>query len=230
MKKFWKIAGIATLVAILGIAAVGAIAFAQDSDDGSAWPFDFRAKFHEAIANVLGIGVDEYDAALDQAHEQVLAEAVTEGWLTQDQADQMQERMDEGFGPRMRGKGYWRPRAGGRRLGDPLIKVAAAELDMPVRDLLAELQDGKSIADVAKEQGVDPQAIAGAFLAKVSERLNQAVENERLTQERADWMLEQAGEQVTDQLNHTWEDGFPGGFRRGGRSGRFGGFRGQNDS
>ena len=65
MKKFWTIAGIATLVAVLGVVSLGAVAYAQD--DGSGGPFDFGGRFREAISGVLGISVEEYDAAVDQA-------------------------------------------------------------------------------------------------------------------------------------------------------------------
>ena len=64
MKKFWKTAGIATLVAILGVVGVGAVAYAQD--DGSGKPFDFGGRFREAVAEVLGVSVEEYDAAVGQ--------------------------------------------------------------------------------------------------------------------------------------------------------------------
>jgi hypothetical protein len=55
------------LVAILGVAAVGAVAFAQEAKDGSNGPFEFAGKFKEALAGILGISVDEYNAAVDKA-------------------------------------------------------------------------------------------------------------------------------------------------------------------
>ncbi len=50
------------------------------------------------MAGILGISVEKYDAALDQAREQVLDKAVEEGNLTQEQADRIRERADEGLG------------------------------------------------------------------------------------------------------------------------------------
>ncbi len=234
MRNALKIVGIATLVAILGVVAVGAIAYAQDDGDGdgSTWPFNFRERFNQAVADVLGITVEEYDAALETAQGKVLDEAVTEGWLTEDQADRMRERAEGGFGPGMRGGKFGPGRGHGGFMGGPegsLVAVAAEELDMSVQDLIAELQDGKSIADVAGEKGVELQTIADAFLAQLSESLNQAVENGRLTQERADWMLEQAGEKVMEQLEGTWEGCGPHGFPGGGGPGRMWGFPGQTD-
>jgi hypothetical protein len=238
MKMFWRIAGIATLVAILGVAAVGAVAFAQDADNGADWPFNFRQRMHDAIANILDVSVEEYDDAVETAQDQVIDQAVTEGWLTQDQADRMRERMEEGLGPRMRG-GKFGSGYGAHGFGagpeNSLVGVAADELNMSVQDLVAELQDGKSIAEVAEDKGVDPQSIADAFLDKLAERLGQAVQDEKLTQERADWMLEQAEEHVQERLNEplAFEGPCPGGFRGGPGmrpGGGFRGFPGQSES
>ena len=221
MRKLWKIVGIATLVAILGVAAIGAVAFAQDAEEGSGWPFDFGQRFREAVAEVLGISVEEYDAAVETAQGQVVDEAVTEGWLTEDQAEQMRERMAEGFGPGMRG-GKFGSMHGGRGgfMGAPggsLLNVAAEQMDMSVQELVEALDEDTSIADVAAEKGVDVQTIADAYLAQLSETLNQAVTDGKLTQERADWMLAQATEQVQAQLTEPFEFGgpCPGGFHGG---------------
>jgi polyhydroxyalkanoate synthesis regulator phasin len=229
MKKVWKAVGIATLVAILGVVAVGAVAYAQD--DGSGGPFDFGGRFREAIAEILGISVDEYNAAVEQAQEQVIDEALAEGWLTEEQAERMQERFDQDFGVQGMDKGFMGPHMGFmERGGNSLIGVAAEKLDISVRDLLTELQDGKSIADVAKDKGVDPQDIIDTYLAQLEETLKQAVADGKLTQTQADWILEQATEAAPDQLNNTWEGRFPGGFPGGERPGRMRGFPGQSDA
>lgn len=230
MKRFLTIAGIATLVAVLGVAAVGAVAYAQDDEAG--WPFDFRQNFREAIAGILGISVDEYDAAVEQAQGQVVDEAQAEGWLTEEQAEQMREKMAEGFGPRggmdrdFMGKGHMGKRPMGKAPmggGGGLLETAADKLDMPVKDLFTELKDGKSIADVAAEKGVDTQVIVDAFLEDIKATLDEAVANGKLTQERADWMLQQAAERVPEQLDGTFEGSAPGGFPK--RDWRGGGMR-----
>ena len=80
MKRIWKIVGVATLVAILGVAAVGAVAYAQD--DGEGFPFDFAGRFKEALAGILGVTVEEYDNAVDQAQSQVrvFSDSVPSTW------------------------------------------------------------------------------------------------------------------------------------------------------
>ena len=223
MRRFWKIAGIATLVAVLAVGALGAVALAQEgSDDGSGW--NLRERLHQAIASILGISVEEYETAVDTAQGQVLEEAVADGWLTQEQADRMQERMNLDAGARWMGKGFPGGRGAWGMHGNSLFSVAADELGMEWSELTAELQEGKSIAEVAEEKGVDPQTIADAYLAQVAETLAEAVEDERITQKQADSMLENITETIDDQLEAACGGCFPGGFM--GRGGRFRGFPG----
>ena len=204
MSKFWKIAAITALVAVLVVASVAAVS-AQDPQIGARkWAGDLWERMHEAVASALGITVDEYGAALDTARDQVLEQAVAEGLLSEEQAEQLQERLGEGFGPFIRDK-----RPGGRGLpirgpGTTLVAVAADELGMTVQTLLDELQDGKTIAQVAQEQGVDPQTIADAFVALRAEALAEAVENGRITQEQADGMLEHMEEEALEHLQETF--------------------------
>jgi hypothetical protein len=227
MKKHWKILGIVTLVAILGVAAIGAVALAQDSSNGSNTPFNFQQKLREAMANVLGISVDEYDSAVDTATSQVLDEAVTAGVLTQDQADQVEQRAQQGFGPGIGGGFFGRGMdAFGRGLGHggfmwgsetSLLSVAADQIGMTVSDLTTELQSGKSIADVAADKGVDTQVIVKAFVDQLTATLNQAVTDGRITQAQADTMVQQAQERVPELLDNAYGNCMPGGGFRGGR-------------
>ncbi len=87
---------------------------------------------------------------------------------------------------------------------------------MSVEDLHAELKDGETIAEVAEEKGVDTQGIIDTYLAQLEENLAQAVEDGKITQNQADWMLEQAAERAPEQLENTFEGRFPGGKRPGG--------------
>lgn len=213
MHKFWKIAGVATLVAILGVAVVGAVVMAQEPEDGDTFPLNFRERLHEAIAGVLGIEVAEYDAAVEQARERVLGEAVDEGWLTEEQSEWMQERAQQGFGRGMHG-GFHGPRGGafgpGAYMGGPgssLVAVAAEKLGLTVSELVDELEGGKSITEVATAKNVDVQEIADAFMTDHQEWLGQAVADGRMTQEQADWMQSHMEEEVQERLSEPFSFG-----------------------
>jgi len=219
MRRFWKIAGIAAVVAVVAVMALGAVALAQETDDGDSWPFQFKEKVHEAIAGILGIPVDEYDSMVDSATEQVLEEAVTSGALTQEQADRIQKRADEGWLDGL--NGGMRPGGHGRRGGmlglegsprdfdgtqSTLLTIAAEKLGTTVEDLVTQLQDGATIASLAEEQNINTQDIADAYLENLSGKLDEAVANERITQEQATSMVEQAAEQVQERIEATWPD------------------------
>ena len=222
MKKIWKFVGLGGLVVAVVLGTMAAVALAQGPTAGeNQGPFNLYERFRQALAGILGISVEEYDNAVAQARDQVLNEAVTEGWLTQDQADWMRLRMEQAPGPMWgMGRGFGRHGWGrfGMGWGADLLSIAAKQLGMSVYDLGKALQEGKSIADVAREKGVDPQTIVDAYVAKVSESLKQAVENGRLTQKMADAMLEQARTQATNQINTTWNY-YPCPGRFGGRWG-----------
>ena len=218
MSRLWKMVGIATLVAILGVAGVSAVALAQD--DGTGEPFDFQTRFREALAGILGISVEEYDAAVEEAQGQVVDEAVAEGWLTEEQAEMMRWRLEQapGAGIGGFGKGFHMGGPGMGHLGNNLLSVAAEQLNMTLTELMDALQDGSSIADLAEEAGVDTQTIVDAYLAEVREDVDEAVSEGRMTQTQADYYLEQLQTRITGQLDNTWENGLhiEGGLRRGG--------------
>ena len=109
-----------------------------------------------------------------------------------------------GTGPGMRGG-----------MGGPensLIAVAAKALGMEQTALIAELNSGKTIADVAKEKGVALDTIVDAFVAVHTEMLKNAVASGRLTQAQADANLVQMKAHVLTQLNTKFQ---PGSFGMG---------------
>jgi hypothetical protein len=222
MSRYWKVAGIAVLVAVLAVGAVSAVALAQEgTDDDSGW--DFRDRLHQAIAGILGISVEDYEAAIDSAKDQVLDEAVADDWLTQEQADRLRQRVDADPGLGRRGRGFPGMRGAWGMRGGFLFSVAAEQLGMELSELTAALQEGKSIGEVAEENGVDPQTIADAYLAQVADQLAQAVDDGHITQRQADSMAEKLAAVVADQLEASWGGCFRGGFRgQGGRGGFFG--------
>jgi polyhydroxyalkanoate synthesis regulator phasin len=226
LKRLWKIVGIAMLVAVLGIAAVGVAAFAQGDTGTSDSPFDYATKFKEALAGILGISVDEYDAAVDKAEQQVVDQAVSEGWLTEEQAAELQSRLDRASAGAGLGKAFGKMDKGlGGISGVSLRSVAAEKLGIELADLLTELQNGKTIAALAEEKGVDTQTIVDAYLAQVKEKLDEKVASGDITQEQADTQLEQAKTRATEKLTSTWEGFGPGGRGHGGMAGSgMGGF------
>jgi polyhydroxyalkanoate synthesis regulator phasin len=213
MKKGWKIAAIVAMIAVLGVATVGVVAYAQEATTGSSSIVDLGQRVKEAIAEALGISVEKYAETVTAAEKKVLDEAVAAGEITQGQADRMQNRLDGtgGFGGMGKmGRGPW----GFGPDGVNLLTVAAEKLGMTETELMTELRDGKSIADVAKEKGIDTQVISDAFLAQAKEKLDALVSDGTLTQAQADTRLTEETDALPDRLTGTGMMG--DGFGRGG--------------
>jgi hypothetical protein len=107
------------------------------------------------------------------------------------------------------------------------LAAAAKALGMTTDELSAELWGGKTLADIAEAQGVDiatvKTAVEAAQVEETKTAIAQAVTDETMTQEKADWLLEglDAG---------YWGPGTEGGFgmgpEMGGPDGGHGGPRG----
>jgi hypothetical protein len=100
------------------------------------------------------------------------------------------------------------PRWGGST--GSLVTVAAEQLGMTPAELTAELQAGKTIAQVAAEKDVALDTIVEAFVAARAEQLAELVANGQLTQEQADAMLAAMRANVTARLSEAWAARGPG--------------------
>ncbi len=80
------------------------------------------------------------------------------------------------------------------RLGPIELDAAAKALGMTSADLAAELQSGKTLSDIAVEKGISlqtvQQAIQAARNAQLTTQINQAVAAGKMTQDKANWLLE----------------------------------------
>ena len=80
------------------------------------------------------------------------------------------------------------------------LAVIAQTLNMQEQDLIAAFRAGKTVADVAQEQGVDLATVVDALVAPRAQRLQRAVDNGRLTQAQADALLALERIRVEDRL------------------------------
>jgi hypothetical protein len=149
--------------------------------------------------------------ALSAAQDAQLDQAVKDGDLTQKQADAIkQARKDSGRvlgGPGLRGGpeimklrggpgfGKHGPRGFGMR--SDLFETLAKALGTTETKLMAQLRDGKSVADVAKANGKALADVRTAVKAAVKSDLDKAVKDGDLTQKQADAMLDRISERIT---------------------------------
>jgi len=139
--------------------------------------------------------------------EDLLGELVTEGVITQDQADLVGERI-RAAGPFHR-MGHHR---------GAHLEVVAELLGMEATDVAEALRDGQSIADLA---GDDTQSVIDALVTEATERLTAAVDDGRLIQEEADEKLDEITQRITNMVNGERPEGFDGRRRPGPRGGGF---------
>jgi hypothetical protein len=111
---------------------------------------------------------------------------------------------------------------GGGRFGGASLDALAEALGMTADELRQALADGQTIADLAAAKGVALEDVASALVAAQAERLQQAVDGGRLTQEDADAKIAEMKANILERL----ESGEPVGPLGPGGPGGCGGPRG----
>lgn len=139
---------------------------------------------------------------------EVLAPLVADGTITQEQADKVVEAL-RAAGPAGRGgPGSHGHEGGPGRHGRPGrpgegVDAAATALGITAEELRTALRSGSTIAQVAESEGVELQTVIDAMVAEVSEKLDEAVADGRLTREQADERLQRATEHIGDRVNRS---------------------------
>lgn len=101
-----------------------------------------------------------------------------------------------------------------------LLSVLAEKLGVSTTDLIAQVQSGKTLLDIAAENGISVDELTAAMLESRAEALQAAVEAGRISQEQADYMLENMSEHMATQIATGQCGGLCGtGLNRGGRFG-----------
>ena len=179
-------AGAAGLVVLAG--SGGAYAATQKSSSTPPDPAAEQKAFLDDVAGRLHVTTDQLTEALKGAAQDRVDAAAQAGRLTQDQADRIKQRIAQGsrlpligappLGPRL----HLHPGFGGPGFG-PVGELGAAAkyLGLTPRKLFSELRGGKSLADVASDQGKSVDGLKAVIKAAETARLDAAVKAGRLT-------------------------------------------------
>ncbi|UYZ14365.1 hypothetical protein A6764_05185 [Brevibacillus sp. WF146] len=161
------------------------------------------------IAKAQGVSTDELISLLTKQQEEHLAAAVKEGKLTQEQADKLKETIAErvqhiveGTHP---GKGFGKFIVKFPGFGRNEELLALLKLDE--EKLQSELKAGKSLAEIAKAQGVSTDELVSLLTKQQEERLAAAVKEGKLTQEQADKRKEEIENVVKKLIERTFPAG-----------------------
>ena len=165
------------------------MAFANTDQDQANKP-DMAAMYQDFISKFaanLGVSDDQVKEALDATNEQMLAEAVEQGRLTQEQADNM--KSGEGFG--FFGFGHGRGQGPGGPGGNS--DAMASILGITADELKAQFEAGTKIEDIVTAQGMTMDQFQQKMEELRKEEISKAVADGKITQEQAGKMSQHMG-------------------------------------
>jgi polyhydroxyalkanoate synthesis regulator phasin len=196
-----RIVVIAVAAAALGIVGGGAAVAAS----GAFSPEERSQAVIDDAAEQLGIEPGELSAALQQALKNQLDEDVDAGRLTEEQADALKKRIDSADVPLvLGGLRSFPPDFGfgfGHFAGIAGLDAAASYLGLSESDLRSRLTDGKSLAEIAKAEGKSVDGLVNALTKAAGERIDQAVEDGKLSKDRAAELKEDLNDLITELVN-----------------------------
>ena len=210
MSKLTSKKVLAATVAGLAVAGGGAAIAGSQTDSPTS-------SFLDSVAKHLGISSERLEDATKAAAVDQVEQALKDGRITQEQADELKARIESGDFPGLIGPGLFGfheqggPDGPGHHMffGDQLSS-ATGYLGLTEAELREQLADGKSLADVAKAQGKTVDGLEQAILAGAKSSLDAAVKDEQLTQEQADAIYERLQSSIDDIVNGTFRGPRPG--------------------
>ncbi len=170
------------------VIALGAAGYAVAQSGNSRE--DERKAFLDDAAQRLDVSPERLTSALKEAAIARVDAAVKAGRLTEEQGNEMKERIRAGDGvPFLGGPGG--PGHHHRHGPPPGMTAAAEYLGLSEAELRDQLMDGKSLAGVAGDRDKSVDGLKDAMEKAIRADVEQAVEDEKLTQEQADSQLEE---------------------------------------
>jgi AraC-like DNA-binding protein len=204
MKRFRTRKALAIGIAALAVIGGGGAAIAASGDSSSP-----GRSFFDSVAHHLGISSQKLEDATKAAAIDQVEAALKEGRITQAEADALERRIESGdyppffgplIGPRF-GPDFDRPGAPPFFFGEKLSS-AAEYLGLTEAELRTKLNQGQTLAQIAKAQGKSVAGLKDAMLKATKAKLDQLVEDGRLTQAEADEMYERFQSRLDDLIEH----------------------------
>jgi len=159
-----------------------------------------------------------------QVLKDVLDSLVKDGTITQAQADKITSSVET----KVKAQHAERD-ANQQAKRQEFLTTAAKAIGVSTTDLEAQLKSGKTLADVAKANNVDPNSVVAALVAELNTKIDADVASGKLTAEQGTARKATATQRVTDMVNngprHGGKGG-PGGMGGRGEHGGPGGMRG----
>ena len=150
-------------------------------------------------AEQLGVEPSELNQALKQALKNRVDSAVDAGRLTKEQGDALKERIDSSEVPL---GGFPSPHHELGHIGPfGSLETAASYLGLTETELQSRLENGRTLAEVAKAEGKSVDGLVNALLNDAEKKLDAAVAAGKLTEKQANTIREDWKERITDLVN-----------------------------
>jgi len=163
--------------------------------------------FVSDVARHLGVPERKLKAAITQARLDHVQELLGSGRITKEQAAEMRQRIQSGA-PMLGVHHHLGP-------ASSMLQDAATYLGIAPQDLLAQLAQGKTAADVATAQGKTPQALEQALRDASHQRIAALVQQGHLTPSRAARVQAHLQERIHAFVTRSWAASTPWGPMRG---------------
>ena len=180
---------------VVGVSIGATVAIAQGENPLS--PVD---TFVSKLAARLGIGEDELRTAIADVQKEIIDEGLAEGRFSPGQAERLRERIDAGGVLPLGQRPHYRERPC-QQLGRLVVGSAATVFGMTGEQLVAELQNDKTLAQVAEELGIDVEVFKVDLLDQIDQNLGTAVAEGKLTQAQADAIFHEIKEYIDRIVN-----------------------------
>jgi uncharacterized protein (DUF433 family) len=143
--------------------------------------------------------------ALVHSAEEKLDAAVTAGKLSSERATEIESHLEDRVTRLVNSKHPRKDRkalrAAIRRHRRDAVKLAAEKIGITPADLVKELRDGKTIAEVATAHNVDPRTIIDALVAAANSRIDAAKNEGKITDEHAAKLTDRLPDRIAHLVN-----------------------------
>lgn len=178
MRKALSIVAAVAVLAAGSLALVGlstpSAAVAQETEDIGS-PEDANATIRAALQGLVD------DATITSAQADAVASTLSEQFQ-----DRRQERRQ-----------HHRQRHAVRGL----LGEAASIIGLEPEEMAEAIQGGATVAEIAEDNGVDTQTVIDGLLAEVTERVDQALADEKIDEARAEELKANAEDHINELMN-----------------------------
>jgi hypothetical protein len=182
----------------LVLGSVGAFALALTALGGTMASANTTTKsaFMDRVAELAGIDKQKLTDSIKTATVEQIDQKVKDGEITQELADKMKKNVEEGKLKGFGGMGKMM----GRGMG-PNHDDIAGFLGMEASVLRDLLHDGKTLTEVAADNGKSVDELKSFLSTRFDERISEALKDGKITQSQADKMTADKAEIIDSLLN-----------------------------